>query len=65
MATERAIWGSDVPVSAPHLPDDRSPETIRVPLQGFGFEPSGLVFDLDPTTWEEIYLPRYAPQRDA
>lgn len=61
---EHINWGSDVPVSAPYLPEGRSPETVRVPLQGLGFEPTGLVFDLDQTAWEEIYLPRYAPQRD-
>jgi hypothetical protein len=61
MAIERALWGSDTPVSAPVLPN-RSPETVRVPMQGLGFEPSGLVFDLTQSEWEAIYLPRYAPQ---
>lgn len=57
---ERTLWGSDVPVSAPVVPTS-APETLRVPMQGLGFEPSGLVFDLDQTAWESIYLPRYSP----
>jgi hypothetical protein len=58
---DRALWGSDVPVSAP-IPPSSPPETLRVNFQGFGFEPSGLVFDLDIATWEEIYIPKYAPE---
>ena len=38
-----------------------TPETLRVSFQGLGFEPSGLVFDLDQTAWEDIYLPAFAP----
>lgn len=60
MAIERALWGSDVPVSAPVVPTS-TPETLRVSFQGLGFEPSGLVFDLDQTAWEDIYLPAFAP----
>lgn len=60
---ERGLWGSDVPVSAPVVPTS-SPETIRVHFQGLGFEPTGLVFDLDQTAWEAIYLPSRAPQRE-
>lgn len=60
MAVERAMWGSDVPVSAPIVPTS-APETLRVRMQGLGFEPTGLVFDLDQTAWEEIYLPKFGP----
>lgn len=61
MAIERSLWGSDVPVSTPVVPAS-APETLRVHMQGLGFEPSGLVFDLDQTEWEDIYLPKYAPE---
>ncbi len=62
MAIDRSLWGSDVPVSAPVLPEGRSADTLRVPMQGLGFEPTGIVFDIDETQWQDIYLPRYAPQ---
>lgn len=61
---ERGLWGSDVPVSAPVIPK-RNPQTIRVPMQGFGFEPTGLVFDLDEATWAEIYLPTRGPEHNS
>jgi hypothetical protein len=59
---ENVMWGADCPVSSPVVRPDATDGSIKVPLGGLAITPIGVVFDLDQATFEEIYLPRFAPE---
>ena len=60
-ANEKALWGSDVPVSAPVLRPDAE-EVLKVSFEGLAFTPSGMSFDLTAADFDATYLSHWAPE---
>ena len=60
-ASDKALWGSDVPVSTPVLRPDAE-EILKVSFDGLAFTPAGMTFDLSAADFDATYLPQWTPE---
>jgi hypothetical protein len=53
-------WGADVPISMP-MPKRNDYPTLAELGAGWAMTATGLIHDLDESTWEEVVTPTFAP----